>query len=919
MMKFTVNGAIVEADENKYENLLRFLREELGLYSVKNGCETGHCGTCTVIINGKAKKSCVTKIAKLEGADIETLENISDGNKLHPIQESFLDSRAVQCGFCTPGTIMSAKALLDSNEKPSREEVRKALKGNLCRCTGYADTVNTVQRAGAMMRGEDVEILMSEAGAVGDTPVRKDALNKVLGAPIYADDKYMADMLFGKLIYSEHAHAKINTINLAAAEAVDGVVKVAIAKDIPAQKVMGIIVEHQQIIAEDEVICVSDPVAVVYAETRQAAEEAAKLVKVDYDVLPGIFNPQQALTGEQTFYHGKNMMSHTKVRRGDVVKGFEEADVILEADFKVPFVEHAYLEPEACLSFYDDNGVMTLYSGSQGSTLHRDMTCKMLGYPEDKVRVIGTQAGGGFGGKEEPTVQLHTALGTYLTKRPVKITMTRKESLQASTKRHAEWLSYKIGAKNDGTIVALKADTLVDTGAYASLGMPVTFRSGVCAAGPYSVENAYVDSRSFYSNNPPAGAFRGFGSTQACFASEIMMDMVGHELGMDPFEIRLLNALEPGKQTITGQILGEGEAFKETLEAVREMLAKEDFKPSGENKKIGIGLAGSYKNVGLGTGIPDKAGAVLELKDGKICLYHGSSEIGQGTSTTMVQIASQATGIPYACIDVIENDTVLCPNGEETTGSRQTFISGNAVRIASEKFMELLHKTVIAEFNVDFNAISTEGVQLEASGSMVAWAKISELAEQRTISLRAEHEYIAPDTVPLPEKNTAEPGDDPEDFKIHASYCFATQAVIVEVDEVTGEYEVLKVLASSDLGRAINPIMAKGQIEGAVLMGMGYGSTEQFVVEEGQLVTDSLAKCGIIKIDKAPAIETILVEQAVPDGPFGAKGMGELPINPTAPALANAVFNAVGVRVNELPITKERVREGLIQKREVLL
>lgn len=909
MINLKVNGKSFQVEEGKYKNLMRYLRDDAGMYSVKNGCEQGQCGACTVLVDGKAKRACVTKVEKMEGKSIETLENLSVDGKLHPIQQAFVDAHAIQCGFCTPGMIMATKGLLDENLGPTDDEIKKALKFNLCRCTGYVSIIKAVNAAASYMRDNLEPHRQVGEGKVGDTPVRKDVLAKVCGMPIYADDRSFGDMLHGKMVYARVAHAKINSVDISAAQALEGVVKVAVHDDIPAQKIFGILQEQQQILAKDEVLFAGDPVAVVYAETLEAAEKAAALVKVDLTELPGIFSPKEAKAALEPFYHGDKVLSHTKVRRGDTAKGFAKADIIIEEDFYTPSIEHAYIEPECGLSHMSGD-MLTVYTGNQGSYLLKVMIHKMLDLPMDEVRVVATPAGGGFGGKEEPTVQLHCALGTYLTGRPVKITMTREESILASTKRHAEWMHYKVGALKDGTIISAEVDVDVDTGAYASLGSPVTFRSGVVAMGPYTVENVRTDSISYYTNNPVAGAFRGFGSTQVTFTSEVIVDMIAEKLGIDPFEIRLKNGLAPGKQTITGQTLEEGEAYLETLLVVREALEKEKgkWKPSSENKRIGIGIASSYKNVGLGIGLRDKAGAIVEINEGGLYLYHGAAEIGQGASTTMAQIASEVTDIPYAAFTVVANDTHLCPDGEETTASRQTYISGNATKVAAEQFMEQLEKFLKEEYSLKAGDYRFAMAGICVPGNNISWEEIFEKASHKGVRISAEYDYMAPETVPLPASHGPHNGDDADQYKIHAAYCFATQAAIVEVDVATGAVEVKKIIAANDVGRAINPAMVKGQIEGGVMMGLGYGLSEELKVDQGKILSNSLAKCGVPKITATPEIEALIVEKHVPGGPFGAKGMGELPLNPTAPAIANAVFDAVGYRAKALPLRKEDIK-----------
>lgn len=913
--EFILNGETIRVDVDDSMTLMAYLRDKLSLYSVKNGCAKGQCGACTVIVDGKAKRSCLVKMDKVAGASVETLENLHKDGQLHPLQKAFIQEGAVQCGFCTPGMIMSAKALLDENPDPDEEDIRQALKFNLCRCTGYMSIIRAVRAAGKMMRGE-LEFAEPEGHkGVGASVFRKDAVAKVMGLPLYADDKTMPDMLHGRLVYAAYPHARILDIDTSEAEKAEGVVRVATHRDIPGLKVFGLINKHQQILAEKEVIFLGDPVAVVYAETREAAETAASLVKVEYEELPGVYNPMEAIASEEMFYHGKKTISQTKVNRGNPEEGFAQADVIVEQEFHVPFIEHAYLEPECGLTHYDEEGRMVLLSSSQGSYLFKQMIMDMLNLPEDKVRVIATPAGGAFGGKEEPTVQLHCALGTYLTGRPVKITMTREDSIMASTKRHAEWLKYKAGATRDGKLIAFEADVLVDTGAYDSLGAPVVFRTGVVTAGPYSIPHVRTSSTGYYTNNPPGGAFRGFGSTQVAFAAEVTMDMLAEKLGMDPVEFRLKNALRPGWQTITGQTVGEDTALIETLEAVREALEQEKGKyiPSGPGKKIGFGVACAYKNVGLGTGMKDAAGAIVALESDGVVLYQGAAEMGQGPATVMAQILTEASGIPFDAIRVVSNDTGTCPDGEETTASRQTFITGNAVKKAGEDFYLQLKSFIKNHYGLEkaHMKFRVAGVEDDLTGRMISWKEIFEKAAAEEVSIKAEFEYATSKTVPLPANNLPAEGDDPDDYKIHNAYCYGSGGAIVEVDEETGDYRVLKVISAHDLGRAINPQMALGQIEGGAMMGVGYGISEKFITDQGRPVTDNLSRCGVPKITDAPEIEAIFVEKPIGEGPFGAKGMGELPVNPMAPAIVNAIYNAVGVRVTSLPVTKEKILEGL--------
>lgn len=917
----TVNGVehFLELTENEPITLLEYLRHHLGLMGAKNGCGQGHCGACTVIVDGQAKRACLLKLVRLDGSEVETVENLSRDGELHPLQTAFLRLNAVQCGFCTPGMLMSAKALLDRNPDPSEREIRTALAGNICRCTGYLPVLRAVRQAAAVLRGEAPSAgssVETAVGGVGQSPQRRDGRAKVTGQPIYADDMVLPEMVYGKLLLSAQAHARIIRIDTGEAEKAPGVVAVLTARDIPGRNGFGLLNPHQPVLAGEVVRFLGDPVALVLAESAAEAEAALPLIQVVYQPLPGIFSPAEAQEpGAEPIHAHGHIISQTRVRRGDVEAGFRQAAAIVEADYQVPFVEHAYLEPEAGLSCPDGQGGVILWTASQGSHAFREMIAASLALAEDKVRVIYTPAGGAFGGKEEPTVQIHCALGSLLTDRPVKMTLSRMESIRMSTKRHAERMHYRLGASEDGRLLAFEAQVDADTGAYDSLGKPVVFRSGVVTAGPYQIPHVRIDSTGWYTNNPPGGAFRGFGSTQVAFAAEVTMDMLARQLGLDPFQLRRINALESGAETVTGQVLGPGVGYLETLAAVETALqAERDRYQPAPGKKLGVGIASAYKNVGIGSGKSDLAGAILELDpQAGILLKVGAADMGQGSDTVLAQIAHEVTGIPLEEIQVVSNDTALCPSGQVTTASRQTYVSGQAVLQAAEKF----RRDLIAALDgkpADQLLYQPKQVRCGEQGSYISWRELARRLQSEKRPLRAEATYVAPRTYPLPDHHTPLPGEDPELFNIHFAYVFATQAAIVQCDEVSGETQVLKVIAATDIGRAIHPEMAKGQVEGAVVMGIGYALSESFITDQGRIVSDTLAKLKLPRSSDAPEIDVILIEKEQPDGPFGAKGMGELPINPTAPAVINAIYDALGVRICSLPASPEKVRQALAEK-----
>jgi len=956
LVEFTVNRKPVSVETEAGATLLTVLRDKLGLMGAKNGCGKGHCGACTVVIDGEARRSCVVKTARVAGSEVTTIEGLAgEGGRLHPVQLAFIEAGAIQCGFCTPGMVMSVVALLSRCPDPTEAEVKEALRHNLCRCTGYASILRAVRLAAAWMRGETASAdggasAMKAAGlggaadtsadlvsgrAVGHSAPRAGAAARVTGAPIFAADLSFPDMVHGKLVLSEHPHAEVLAVDASAALASPGVLAVLTAADIPGRNAFGLLVPHQPVLAGDRVRHLGDPVAVVFAETERQAEAATAGVRVTYRPLPAVFTPEAALADGAPRLHEEagagqppNVMHRVEVRKGDVAEAFRRADVIVEDVYTTPMVEHAYLEPEAAVAVPGPGGSVTVWTGSQGSYAFRQMIAASLALPEEKVRVIFTPTGGAFGGKEEPTVQIHCALGAMRLGRPVRMVLSREESIRISTKRHAERIHMRHGATRDGRLVAMEARIVADTGAYASLGQPVVFRSAVVAAGPYDIPNVSSIAIGVYTNNPVAGAFRGFGSTQVAFASEVQMDKLARRLGLDPIELRRRNALAEGKETITGQVLGPGTSYLETLEAVAgkvEELRAEARAAAGvearaarPGKRLGVGVASAYKNVGIGAGKRDAAGAVVGLTEtGRLLVRVGSADIGQGSDTVMAQLAAEVTGVALDDIDVLSSDTALCPDGEETTASRQTYVTGNAVLEAARGFREKLAAFVAETYGAPSDDIRIEGDAIAfgcgggGASRRMPLAEVAARARAAGRTIEAESFYVAPTTYALRETADKAPGEDPSLWDVHFAYCYGTQAALVAVDEATGEVEVLKVVAAHDAGRVINPQGVRGQLEGGIVMGIGYALSEGLVLEDGRIINDNLLKLRVPGIGLTPEMDPVIIEKLDPGGPFGAKGMGELAMNPTAPAIINAIRDAVGVYVNDLPADKGRVAEAI--------
>ncbi len=774
-----VNGQRVDTEVDPAMSLLRFLREDLGLVGAKNGCEKGHCGACTVIVDGVARRACVLKASRMNGASILTIEGLRE----HPLQRSFVHEGAVQCGFCTPGMIMAAKALLDKVPDPTDAQIAEALKDNMCRCTGYAAIKRAIARAAKELRGGEAKELgragadMPAAGAVGRSVARKDAPAKTRGDSLFAEDladRYLRDglgrferggaaghddsgarakPLVGKMLFSERGHARLLAIDVSAAARAEGVALVLTAKDVPGLNAFGLFVPQQPVIAGTETLYLGDVVAVVLAESRELAEAARSLISVDYEDLPLLSSPEENLKEGSALVHpeaASNVVHETHVRKS--AAGFESAlvraQVVIANDYETQPVEHAYLEPESCLAIPDADGGVTVYTGNQGSGDYRDMIAASLALPKDKVRVVLVACGGGFGGKEEPTVQIQAALGAVRSGRPVRMTLSREESIRTSTKRHPMRIRMCHAASSDGKLLAVESRAVADAGAYVSQTGPVVFRSAVTATGPYTVDAVIADSYGVYTHANPSGAFRGFGSTQVSFACEVQMDEVARALGMDPIELRRRNAFAPGKRTGTGQVLDEGVGYLGTLEAAARALdrMRAEFGAAGARgdmvagKRIGFGVASSYKNVGIGTGLPDGAGAMVELgNEGRVVVRTGAADMGQGSDTVAAQIAAEELGVPYDLVDVVACDTRSCPEGGMTTASRQTFVTGNAVKLAAGELAARLAAYLPGEETWLGLAAESEGTATDggamgsASGSASAGASAARARRRRSV------------------------------------------------------------------------------------------------------------------------------------------------------------------------------------------
>ncbi len=926
-ISLNVNGKKYQLPAMPGETLADLLRKRLRLTGTKIGCNEAECGACTVLVEDDPVLSCIYPAERANGRNILTIEGLSatqaGGSKMHALQEAFVAYGAVQCGFCIPGQIMVAYALLQRNPNPNSDDIRFALKDTLCRCAGYPSIEGAIQAAARSLRtGEPIallEVQESKAGykVVGHTQIRPDAVDKVTGNAKFTDDLAFDGMLFASVRRAGIPHGILQRLDIQKAHALPGVRAILTAQDLPAEKNHGLVSNDWPILVGlgERIRYVGDALAIVAADTQKIATEAMNLIEADIEKLPVISDPVQSKQpGTAALHENGNMLRHIKVRKGDVERGFADADVILEHTFHTPIMDHAFLEPECSIAVPTTGGRMEIYVGSQIPYQDREQVARALGWPEERVRVIGQLMGGGFGGKEDIAGQIHAALLANATGKPVKLLFDRRESLLVHPKRHATRIKIKIGARKDGRLTAVETELYGDTGAYASLGDKVMTRATTHSSGPYVAPHVRADCYAMYTNNPPAGAFRGFGVTQSAFAIESMLDMLAGELGLDRVALRRMNALRLGSITNTGQELRESVGLTECIdraEAEMYRLAQAEGweqspfdshpVPGAPHLKRAWGFAVAYKNTGLGGGAPDKSGAEVELyPDGTLEVRTSAAELGQGLVTVLQMIVAEEFSVSPERVHVLVMDTDLTPDGGPTTASRQTYVTGNAARLAALTLHQAIVSMLAEKYDQSPEQITFDAGEVRVANLAIAYDDLISMMKTAGQASRALYEYWAPTTLPL-----GEGGD------MHFAFSFAAQAAEVEVNTLTGEVRVLRVISANDVGRAINPLGLQAQVEGGVMMGLGNALTEHFIVKDGYVITDRLARYRIPSIVHTPEIISIVVEEPTRDGPYGAKGVGEIVSIPTIPAITNAIYNAIGIRIDSLPVDQEQIAQEL--------
>ena len=853
-MEFYLNGNKKEYLGDPDLSLLKYLREYERITSPKDGCAPqAACGCCVVELNSKAVLSCAIPMKKAANGKVITIEGLGE-YKQRVFANAFVSKSGVQCGFCIPGIVMQAKVLLDKNPDPTWRDVENALTPNLCRCTGYKKIIESILYAAEAIRNLKEIPQPRMDGKIGSRHPKYNAANLVLGKSPYVADMKLDGMVYGVLKFSDHPRAKLLSLHTQEAKNLEGVISVFSAEDIPGERYSGLIIPDWPLLVAigEETRYIGDVLAVVVAETEETARKAIKLIKADYEILRPLSDPAEALKEGSPKIHSKgNLLSETVINRGNVENALRDAEYVSEGVYETQVVEHGYMEPECSIARPWEDGIEVL---SQGQGIYEDQKqiAKILGLPVSKVRVILVPNGGGFGGKEDLSVQGHAALYSYLIQRPVKITLTRDESIIMHPKRHPMKMNYTLGCSKDGKLTLLKADILGDTGAYASVGMKVLERAAGHATGPYHVENVSIISRAVYTNNIPCGAMRGFGVNQVTFAVESCIDDLCEKGGFDRWQFRYDNALKEGDKTSTGQIIHKGSGIRETLLAVRDIF--KDAKYAG----IGCGI----KNTGIGNGMLDEGKVKIEIKSpSKIILHHGWTEMGQGVNTMAVQFLCEETNLNPDIIEV-KVDTLHDASAGMTTASRATSIIGNSIFNACKKLKEDLKNKPLAEL----------------TGNIY------------------EGEWACNWTTKLDDKV--------DEIITHYSYSYATQVVVLDEH---GEIDT--VYAAHDAGKIINPSLFEGQIEGSVHMGLGYALSEELECTDGVPKSTRLRKCGILRAKETPDIKVIGIEVPDPHGPYGVKGVGEIGLVPTAAAVANAFYQFDKIRYYKLPI-KKRIKRN---------
>jgi len=961
LLTFTLNDEPWSGNVDAGQSLLDFLRS-LHLSSVKAGCQVGDCGVCTVLLDGNPVRSCLLKVKDIQNKSVFTLEGLNKNRRLHPLQESFIETGAIQCGFCTPAQILTAKAFLDKNPKPTEEGVRSALKGVLCRCTGYVRIVDGVMRAAARLRGEKLEAYgplyldlpencadiripdaylrnagsqrplpplvytptsMSKTSVVNTANKKVDAEKLVTGKPAFTDDFRPEGLLFGALLTSNIAHARIRSINTEKAKALPGVRAVLTYQDVPRVKYASggqsypQPLPYDQVCLDNKVRHVGDRVAVVAADTQEIADKALQLIEVDYEILDAVVDPREAIQEGAPVIHDEedtegifdakhNIVYHIEAENGDPDKVFAEADHVVSGEFRTPKQQHAQLEPHICITYFDPDNRLIVLSSTQVPYHVRRIISPLINIPIKNIRVIKPRIGGGFGGKQEILLEDLCSLLTIKTNRPVRLEYSRRQEFTSGRTRHQHYIHYKIGVKNE-QITAVELKLLADTGAYGTHGLTTSMVGGFKGLTLYNALNSRFICDVAYTNTPTAGAYRGYGTMQELFALEVLMEEIAEKLGVDVVEFKRKNWLQLGEPMHMAKKLGEGrEGFDQSLatsgltqcvdiglKATRYYEKRQAYK--NQQGKIHRGIGMSIAMHGSGIAGLDMASATMKMNDdGSFNLLIGATDIGTGSDTILAQIAAEVLGITVDDIIVYSSDTDFTPFDKGAYASSTTYISGGAVKKTAETIKKQIQEqaALMLQWNDPATLILKDSRVITPQGKSVslkevALSSLHQLNQHQIMATESHRSYVSPPPT-------------------------AAQFVEVAVDTDTGEIKVERMLMVVDCGRVINPITAAGQVEGGMAQALGFAHCEDtYIDEKGQILNPRFETYHTYLANEMPPADVIFVQTDEPSGPFGAKSVAEISIDGVAPALVNAVHNATGAWLHQLPLTPEKVWKAL--------
>jgi CO/xanthine dehydrogenase Mo-binding subunit/aerobic-type carbon monoxide dehydrogenase small subunit (CoxS/CutS family) len=928
-ISFTVNATPVTIETDPVRTLLEVLREDLGLTGTKQGCDLeGECGACTVLLDGRPVRSCLTPVGKVTGRRVETVEGLAptavagldEIDRLHPLQAAFIECGAVQCGFCTPGMLMAAKALLDREPAPTDAQVIDALEGNLCRCTGYVKIIEAVQLAAARMRGDVTPVegvlstfnLQPSTGRpiIGGSMLRSDSVPKVTGVARYVEDMVMPGTLHGAVLRSPHHHARLLALNTEPAKRVVGVVAALTADDIPGENGLGDYSQDEPVLTAvgATLRMVGAPIALVVAETTAAAHAGLAAVEVDYEILPHLFAPEEALRPDAVYIAGRdNVLTTCEVKHGDLDAAFAASTAIIEAEYRTAFLEHSALERETLLGYFDEAGCLTVTGGTHQPFYQQKYIANALALSPAQVRVIMPPTGGSFGGKQDPWPFIATALMVHRVRRPVRLLYSRTESFDASPKRHPYVVHNKIGATAEGRLTGIRVRIDANTGGYDAGGQYIPNYAVTASGGPYRWQAVDACAQTVYTNGPKAGQYRGFGTAQAAFATECALDELAEKLGIDPLEFRLHNSLHMGEQSFLGYPVGETIGFPEVLEAVRphyeayladaHAFNSPPCLPVSLSTRLpatrrGVGLAGMWYRFGKSGTLRIEAHAEL-TRDGRFVVYCTAVDYGQGMNTVISQMAAEALGVPRSRIEVVNGDTARVPDSAIQGASRATYFVGGAVTAAARALKNEILGMAAEHLDRDPAILQLDDDRLATpDGLDVSLAEIAAEFDRIGKDRRVRGFFDLADRFPAETK--------PEYVPLFVTGAHVTE---VEVDLRTGETRVLRMAAAHDIGRVVNRLDAEGQIEGAMIMGIGAALMEEVLPGH----TRGFADYYLPTAKSMPKTDVILVEVPGLHGPHGVKGLGEAAMLPATPAIINAMSRAIGARLREIPATPERV------------